>query len=75
MVAIRQCRANKMRFPRILVDASVRTQLAKLNPPLGFHDEQHEDSLAKCNVFGFDGQREDAIPGMCSSQGFVLLTH
>ncbi len=64
MVAIRQCQANKMRSPPILVDSSARTQLAKLNPPLGSYDKQHEDSLAKCNVFGCDCQKEEFIPIM-----------
>lgn len=65
MAAIRQCQANKRPSPPILVDSSARTQLAKLIPPLGFYDKQHEDSLAKCSVFESDCQKDRFIPVTC----------
>lgn len=45
--------------PSILDDFSAGIQPAKLNPPLGSYDKQHEDSLAEGLVFGFDCQREE----------------
>lgn len=46
MAVIRQCQANKM-CSSILVDFSARTQLDKLNPPLGSYYTEHKDSQAK----------------------------
>lgn len=64
----------------ILADFSGRTQLAKFNPPLGFYDKQHDGSLAKCSVFGFDCQKEKFIPIKCLvcdmwGEGFVRFSH